>query len=95
MNKPRSIPPAVAKQMQAKRALDAVNPLVQHFGLLLGPDPKPINQAELEAFIANAHAVGHSQLALAHLGIKLVDVLMAHYRRQLDAFAAKVEDSKQ
>lgn len=85
---------SAAMQVAARQALagmDAVPVLKRHFGAVLGTENVKIDEEEFIAYIAASSAIVHNKLALQHLGLALVDMLLAHFKRQVDAVAQAQE----
>jgi hypothetical protein len=83
-NRKPPIPNALAAR-HAIAGLDAVPTLRRHFAAVLGQEKTTMGEAEFRAFLAASVAIAHNKLALAHLGSALVDLLLAHYKKQIDA----------
>lgn len=83
-----------AAARQANAGFDAVPILKRQFAAVLGAERVTIGEDEFRAYIAASAAIVHNKLALANLGVTLVDMLMEHFKRQIDA-AARVQQEAQ
>jgi hypothetical protein len=83
-NRKPPIPNALAAR-HAIAGFDAVATLSRHFAAVLSDEKTSMGEAEFRAYVAASAAIAHNKLALANLGIALVELLLAHYKKQVDA----------
>jgi hypothetical protein len=74
-----------AAARQALAGIDAVPVLKRHYAAVLAGEKIGSGETDLTVFMAACVAIVGNKQALATLGAGLVEMLMLHYKTQLDA----------